>query len=110
MEKQYQSNLVTLFVKVSPKLFRKQKAYAALMEDVHGARTEPGNLKMELYNAINDPDNYYLFERWTDQQALDQHFKLPHTHYSLTNICLNTIYAYFSHLDLIRHHAKPTII
>jgi len=75
-EKQYS---VTLFVKVAAKPACQQKAKDALLADVNGARTETGNLKMELYKADNDPDSFYLFERWQSQMALQEHFKQPYT-------------------------------
>lgn len=70
---------VVLFVKVAAKAASQQKAKDALLADVNGARTEEGNLKMELYNAGNDPDAFYLFERWQSQSALEDHFKQPYT-------------------------------
>lgn len=71
--------LVTLLVKVAAKPGSQQKAKEALLADVHGARTEAGNFKMELYKASNDPDSFYLFERWQDRGALEDHFKQPYT-------------------------------
>lgn len=68
-----------LFVKVAAKSRSQQKALDALLADVNGARTEPGNLKMELYKAANDPDAFYLFERWQTREALDDHFSQPYT-------------------------------
>lgn len=71
--------IVILFVKVAAKPASQQKAKEALLADVNGARTEAGNLKMELYKADDDPDNFYLFERWQSQKALDNHFKQTYT-------------------------------
>lgn len=70
---------VTLFVKVTAKAESNQKAKDALLADVNGARTETGNYKMELYEAQGKPDTFYLFERWKDQSALEEHFKQPYT-------------------------------
>ncbi|TRW27562.1 hypothetical protein FMM05_02670 [Flavobacterium zepuense] len=72
-------NAVTLFVKVAAKPQSNQKAKEALLADVNGARTEAGNYKMELYKAEGKPDAFYLFERWQDQAALEEHFKQPYT-------------------------------
>lgn len=71
--------LVTLFVKVAAKPGSQEKAERALLTDVNGARTEAGNLKMELYKAGNDRDSFYLFERWQSRAALEDHFKQPYT-------------------------------
>ena len=70
---------VTLFVKVAAKPQSSQKAKEALLADVNGARTEAGNYKMELYEADGKSDTFYLFERWQDKAALEEHFKQPYT-------------------------------
>jgi len=79
METQTNQNIVTLFVKVAAKAASKDKAKLALLDDVHGAWTETGNLKMELYQANNQQNSFYLFERWKDQSSLENHFKQPYT-------------------------------
>ncbi|WP_284653469.1 putative quinol monooxygenase [Flavobacterium terrisoli] len=79
METQNKHNSVTLFVKVAAKAESQDKAKSALLDDVHGAWTESGNLKMELYEANNQPNSFYLFERWQDQASLENHFKQPYT-------------------------------
>ncbi len=50
-----------------------------LREDVVQARKEEGNLSMHLYRARENPDTYFLFERWKHQEALDAHFEKPYT-------------------------------
>lgn len=70
---------VTLFVKVAAKPNSIAKANEALLADVLGARTEAGNYKMELYQAAGQPNNFYLFERWQNQAALEIHFTQPYT-------------------------------
>jgi quinol monooxygenase YgiN len=81
METQNQQlkKIITLFVKVSAKPASVEVAKKALLDDVHGAWTEPGNYKMELYSALGQPENYYLFERWESQGALEAHFQQPYT-------------------------------
>ncbi|RZJ72554.1 putative quinol monooxygenase [Flavobacterium sp.] len=71
--------LVTLFVKVKAKSGSISKAKSVLLSDVRGAWTESGNLKMELYSAEENPDTFYLFERWENQAALENHFVQPYT-------------------------------
>lgn len=70
---------VVLFVKVSAKPASVEKARQALLDDVNGARTEDGNIRMELYQADGQPDNFYLFERWKNRPALEHHFAQPYT-------------------------------
>ncbi|RZJ86390.1 MAG: hypothetical protein EOO20_18395 [Chryseobacterium sp.] len=74
-----QKKIITLFVKVAAKPASAEIAKKALLDDVHGAWTEPGNFKMELYSALGQPENYYLFERWESQEALEAHFAQPYT-------------------------------
>lgn len=70
---------VILFVKVSAKAESIQKAKEALLADVNGARTEPGNYKMELYQANDNDPTFFLIERWKNQAALEEHLKQPYT-------------------------------
>lgn len=70
---------VILFARVAAKQESQNRAKSALLADVHGARTEPGNLKMELYQADNIANDFYLFERWRSQSDLEQHFTKPYT-------------------------------
>lgn len=74
-----QHDIVTLFVKVAAKTASVDKALAALLDDVNGARTEAGNFKMELYKAQGQPDIFYLFERWKNRAELETHFAQPYT-------------------------------
>ena len=76
---QKSSAIVTLLVKVPAKLSSVHIAKAALIEDMRGAWTEPGNYKMELYNANGQEEIFYLFERWKDLESLEFHFKQPYT-------------------------------
>lgn len=71
------SQTVTLFVKVAAAPKSTQIAKDALLADVTGAGTEPGNYKMELYCAEGEPDNFYLFERWESRAALEAHLPNP---------------------------------
>jgi len=56
-----------------------EKAKAALLADVHGAWNENGNYKMELYQANDTAEIFYLFERWESQALLEEHFQQPYT-------------------------------
>jgi quinol monooxygenase YgiN len=70
---------VILFVKVAAKPQSQQQAKKALLADVLGARTEDGNINMELFKAESEPESFFLFERWKSQAALEDHFKQPYT-------------------------------
>jgi len=79
MESTSQKTPVILFVKVPVKSVSIEKAKAALLADVHGAWNEHGNYKMELYQANNIAESFYLFERWQSRELLEQHFQQPYT-------------------------------
>lgn len=79
MENTTTQGLVTLFVKVKAKPGSESKAKSALLADVQGAWTESDNLKMELYRTAAESQTFYLFERWQDQAALENHFAQPYT-------------------------------
>lgn len=41
-------------------------------------RKEPGCLHYRFYQDIDDPNAFFVYERWTDGAALDAHMKTPH--------------------------------
>ncbi len=41
------------------------------------ARAEPGCVRFEIYQSLNDPCHFTLVERWESQQHLDQHRVAP---------------------------------
>ena len=79
MKSTSEKTAVILFVKVSVKSTSVEQAQAALLADVHGAWNEQGNYKMELYQANENSEIFYLFERWQSQELLEQHFQQPYT-------------------------------
>ena len=40
-------------------------------------RAEPGNLRYEYYQPLDDPDTILLIDSWTDQEAIDVHHASP---------------------------------
>ena len=54
---------------------RLRELMVASARDTH---LEPGCLTYALHTANDDPDRMALIERWTDQQALDEHMKQPY--------------------------------
>ena len=66
--------IVTL--QVTPGL--ESKAEGLLRElETETTENDKGCLRYQWYRA-EQPATYYLLERWTDQAALDAHFKAPH--------------------------------
>ncbi|MCR4951351.1 MAG: antibiotic biosynthesis monooxygenase [Solobacterium sp.] len=42
------------------------------------SREEAGNLKYDYYYAAADDDELFLFEKWKDAEAFEEHKKQPH--------------------------------
>lgn len=42
-------------------------------------REETGNIEFQVFRAKDDSDGLVLFERWTNQAALDAHWQLDYT-------------------------------
>lgn len=79
MEQINNNSQVILFVRVPVKEDSIEKAKLALQADVVGAWGENGNTKMELYQANNFNETFYIFERWDNEQSLQHHFIQPYT-------------------------------
>lgn len=43
-----------------------------------GSRTETGCITFDVARGIDDPNVFFLYEVWTDQAALDAHYKTEH--------------------------------
>ena len=51
------------------------KAMSVMGEET---RKEAGCLHYRFYQDIDDPNTFFVYERWTDGAALDAHMKTPH--------------------------------
>lgn len=40
-------------------------------------RSEPGNMRYEYYQALDDPETILLIDSWADQAAIDAHHASP---------------------------------
>src|SRR5215475_7924178 len=49
-----------------------------LHENEIASRTEPGCLEFTVYEAIEDPRSFLLYERYTDEDAFQAHRQTPH--------------------------------
>lgn len=56
----------------------KEAALEAIRKCQEITRKEPGCEFYDLWHDRDDPQLYYLLERWTQQEYLDQHLKQPH--------------------------------
>ena len=44
---------------------------------VDAIRAEPGNLRYEYYQPLDDPETILLIDSWQDQAAIDAHHESP---------------------------------
>ena len=44
---------------------------------VAAIRAEPGNLRYEYYQSLDDPETVLLIDSWQDQAAIDAHHASP---------------------------------
>ena len=58
----------------------KARQFAAEMESsgiADAIRKEPGNLRYEYFQPLDDPETVLLVDSWTDQAAIDAHHASP---------------------------------
>ena len=55
-----------------------ERLRAALVENIHATRAEPGCLEYTYAVDFAEPDLLRVLERWTDEAALDAHSRAPH--------------------------------
>ncbi|MCG8388271.1 MAG: antibiotic biosynthesis monooxygenase [Cytophagales bacterium] len=52
-----------------------EKAFAPVIAEV---RKEPGNIEFQLSRHPEEPNVYFLYERWKNVQVLKEHMVTPH--------------------------------
>jgi quinol monooxygenase YgiN len=70
---------ITMLVTFNVKPEQREVFKKALIADRNGAMSEKGNISMHLYEHKDRPNTFYFFERWENQQALDEHFTEKYT-------------------------------
>lgn len=45
---------------------------------IEPSRTEKGCISYNFYQDVSDSNNFFFFEEWKDQQAIDAHTKSSH--------------------------------
>jgi len=49
-----------------------------LRKNAEASRTEPGCLEFSVYQEIDDPRTFLLYERYTSEDAFQAHRRTPH--------------------------------
>jgi len=68
----------TMIVTVKIKEGTGEKFEAAFAKGRAGTRKEKGNLTYEMSRSAKNPQEYIVYERWTNFAALQAHMKEPH--------------------------------
>lgn len=68
----------TMIVFVKIKGGEAAKFEAAFAKGRAGSRKEKGNLAYEMSRSAKSPNEYIVYERWKNFEALQAHFKEPH--------------------------------
>ena len=55
-----------------------EKFEAAFAKGRAGSRKEKGNLAYEMSRSAKSPNEYIVYEKWKNFEALQSHFKEPH--------------------------------
>ena len=70
---------IGMVVKVKVKAGKNAEFEKGFKEAQAGVRAEePGCLYYDLYQSPADPQTYFVLERYTGQEAVDQHVKTKH--------------------------------
>jgi len=57
-----------------------ESAVAEALANVLGpSREEAGCLSIHAFRSIRDPGLFYIHSRWTNEEAFENHARLPHT-------------------------------
>ena len=54
--------------------FAEEMEASGIAEDI---RKEPGNLRYQYFQPLDDPETILLIDSWTDQAAIDAHHATP---------------------------------
>ena len=70
--------MVVLAVTIRCKKEKAKEAKAFFESFVARARAEVGCVQYDLFQAKNDPQVFYFFEKWADQHTFDLHSAQPY--------------------------------
>jgi len=69
---------ITYFVRMHAVEGREAEVEAILLENVDRIRAgEAGNLAFAVHRSLDDPGEFWLYETWVDETAVDRHESGP---------------------------------
>ena len=51
----------------------------AMLRGMLPTKEEPGCLAIQHFRSLRDPQLFFLFSRWVDEETFERHAELPHT-------------------------------
>ena len=67
-------NLYYKGINGNARAFAEEMEASGIAEDI---RKEPGNLRYQYFQPLDDPETILLIDSWTDQAAIDAHHATP---------------------------------
>ncbi len=68
-----------IFVRFHAQPGREREVEEALRAVIVPSRAEPGCRSIDVFRSIRDPLLFYIHSRWADEDAFEEHARLPHT-------------------------------
>uniref|UniRef100_Q0HQK6 Antibiotic biosynthesis monooxygenase n=1 Tax=Shewanella sp. (strain MR-7) TaxID=60481 RepID=Q0HQK6_SHESR len=69
---------ITVFAQVQAHSGQSDALFRVLKQLVSDTRTEAGCIEYTLHNALDDANQFWVYEVWQSQAALDAHMASPH--------------------------------
>lgn len=70
--------MVVMLVNVTVKPEQLEAFKNAILTNARASRTEPGNLRFDVIQELNDPHKFVLVEVYRDEDARQAHFATDH--------------------------------
>jgi len=68
-----------IFARFHAKPGNEEAVSQAMLKGMIPSKEEPGCLAIQHFRSIRDPQLFFLFSRWKDEETFDRHAELPHT-------------------------------
>ena len=70
---------VFIFARFHARVGNEAAVADALLEVAAASREEPGCVSLQDFQSLRDPQLFYVYSRWKDEAAFENHAQLPHT-------------------------------
>ena len=78
MKNEMSDSILTVIAKIKAKPGMEEEVLQGLTNIIAPSRQERGNLNYDIYQSNSDPTLFFTYEKWTGQEALDNHMQTPH--------------------------------